>query len=106
MTILNEEQLDTFLSAVEQDAVWKDFFYTELTTGLRLGEICGLMWSDFDARNGTLRVNRTLHKEKGGRLVTGDTKTYAGTRKIILPDSTAERLRNLQKIFLLRLDLS
>ena len=97
MTILNEEQLDTFLAAVEQDSIWKDFFYTELTTGLRLGEICGLMWSDFDPRKGTLNVNRTLHKEKGGRLVTGDTKTYAGTRKIILPDSTAERLRNRKK---------
>ena len=89
MTILNEEQLDTFLAAVEQDPIWKNFFYTELTTGLRLGEICGLMWSDFDAKKGTLSVNRTIHKEKGGRLVTGDTKTYAGTRKIILPDSTA-----------------
>ena len=33
--ILNEEQLDTFLEAVEQDEVWRDFFYTELTTGLR-----------------------------------------------------------------------
>ena len=97
MTILNEEQLDTFLAAVEQDPIWADFFYTELTTGLRLGEICGLMWSDFDARKGTLNVNRTLHKEKGGRLVTGDTKTYAGTRKIVLPDSTAERLRNRKK---------
>lgn len=43
MKILNDEQLDTFLSAVEQDPIWKDFFYTELTTGLRLGEICGLM---------------------------------------------------------------
>ena len=43
MTILNEEQMDTFLAAVEQDSIWKDFFYTELTTGLRLGEICGLM---------------------------------------------------------------
>ena len=97
MTILNEEQLDTLLSAVEQDPIWKDFFYTELTTGLRLGEICGLMWSDFDPRKGTLSVNRTIHKEKGGRLVTGDTKTYAGTRKIVLPDSTAERLRNRKK---------
>ena len=97
MTILNEEQLDTFLAAVEQDPAWKDFFYTELTTGLRLGEICGLMWSDFDLRKGTLSVNRTLHKEKGGRLVTGDTKTYTGTRKIVLPDSTAERLRNRKK---------
>lgn len=97
MTILNEEQLDTFLAAVEQDLIWKDFFYTELTTGLRLGEICGLMWSDFDARKGTLNVNRTLHKEKGGRLVTGDTKTYAGTRTIVLPDSTAELLRCRKK---------
>ena len=97
MTILNEEQLDTFLSAVEQAPIWKDFFYTELTTGLRLGEICGLMWSDFDSRKGTLSVNRTIHKEKGGRLVTGDTKTYAGTRKILLPDSTAERLRSRKK---------
>ena len=70
MTILNEEQLDTFLAAAEQDPIWKDFFYTELTTGLRLGEICGLMWSDFDPRKGTLNISRTLHKEKGGRLVT------------------------------------
>ena len=97
MTILNEEQMDTFLAAVEQDSIWKDFFYAELTTGLRLGEICGLMWSDFDARKGTLNINRTLQKEQGGRLVTGDTKTYAGTRKIVLPDSTAERLRNRKK---------
>ena len=97
MTILNEEQMDTFLAAVEQDSIWKDFFYTELTTGLRLGEICGLMWSDFDARKGTLNINRTLQKEQGGRLVTGDTKTYAGTRKIVLPDSTAELLRCRKK---------
>ena len=97
MTILNEEQMDTFLAAVEQDSIWKDFFYTELTTGLRLGEICGLMWSDFDARKGTLNINRTLQKEQGGRLVTGDTKTYAGTRTIILPDSTAELLRCRKK---------
>ena len=97
MTILNEEQLDTFLAAVEQDPIWKNFFYTELTTGLRLGEICGLMWSDFDVRKGTLNINRTLHKEKGGRLVTGDTKTYAGTRTIVLPDSTAELLRGRKK---------
>ena len=97
MTILNEEQLDTFLAAVEQDPIWKDFFYTELTTGLRLGEICGLMWSDFDAKKGTLNVNRTLHKEKGGRLVTGDTKTYAGTRKIVLPPTTSVLLSNRKK---------
>lgn len=97
MTILNDTQLDTFLTVVEQDPVWRDFFYTELTTGLRQGEICGLMWSDFDGRKGTLSISRTLHKEKGGRLVAGDTKTYAGTRKIVLPASTVERLTERKK---------
>lgn len=77
--------------------LWYDFFYTELTTGLRRGEICGLMWSDFDARSGVLKVNRTLHREKGGRLVAGDTKTYAGTRKIVLPPSTAQLLRERKR---------
>lgn len=93
MKILNEEQLDTFMDVIRQDAIWYDFFYSELTAGLRRGEICGLMWSDFDSCSGTLKISRTLHKEKGGRLVAGDTKTYAGTRTILLPPSTAQLLR-------------
>ena len=97
MKILNEEQMDTFLAAVDGNEIWRDFFYTELTTGLRLGEICGPMWSDFDGRKGILSVTRTLRKEKGGRLVVGDTKTYAGTRKILLPSSTAKRLIGRKK---------
>ena len=97
MKVLSEEQMETLLAAADQDPIWRDFFYTELTTGLRLGEICGLMWSDFDGQKGTLSVTRTLRKEKGGRLVAGDTKTYAGTRKILLPSSTAERLADRKK---------
>mgnify|MGYP002596293067 FL=1 len=97
MNILTEEQMERFLAETNRDIVWRDFFYTELTTGLRLGEICGLMWSDFDERKGTLRVCRTLRKEKGGRLVAGDTKTYAGTRTILLPSRTAERLADRKK---------
>ena len=95
MKILNEEQMDTFLAAVDGNDLAR-FLLHELTTGLRLGEICGLMWNDFDGRKGTLS-NRTLHKENGGRLVVGDTKTYAGTRTILLPTSTAERLRLRKK---------
>ena len=98
MNILTVEQLEVFLDAAGKDPIWRDFFYTELTTGLRLGEICGLMWSDFDGRKGILRVTRTLHREKGGRLVAGGTKTYAGTRKILLPSTTAERLAERKRL--------
>lgn len=95
--ILNDEQLDIFMAAIQKDSIWHDFFYTEMTTGLRLGEICGLLWTDFNGRDGILTICRTLHKEKGGRLVAGDTKTYAGIRKIILPSSTTELLKDRKR---------
>ena len=51
-------ELDAFLEVGEQDEVWRDFFQTELMTGLRRGEICGLQWNDFDEDTGTLKVCR------------------------------------------------
>ena len=95
--VLTDKELDTFLDAVREDKIWGDFFYVELTTGLRRGEICALRWEDFDTKQETLHVRRTLHKEKGKPLITGDTKTYAGTRKIVLPPSTAQLLRERKK---------
>ena len=95
--VLTDKELDTFLDAVREDKIWGDFFYVELTTGLRRGEICALRWEDFDTKQETLHVRRTLHKEKGKPLTTGDTKTYAGTRKIVLPPSTAQLLRERKK---------
>lgn len=95
--ILNEEQLDTFLDAIEQDEVWRDFFYTELTTGLRRGEICGLQWEDFDDADGTLKIVRSVSSRKAGALEIGETKTNKGRRTISLPDSTAQRLRERKK---------
>ena len=95
--VLNDAQLERFMKEVQNDPIWHDFFYTELTTGLRQGEICGLMWSDFDEAHGTLSVRRTLHVQKGGRLVTGETKTGTGKRTITLPPSTAGLLAQRKK---------
>ena len=55
------------------------------------------MWSDFDEAHGTLSVRRTLHIQKGGRLVTGETKTGTGKRTITLPPSTAGLLAQRKK---------
>ena len=95
--VLNDAQLERFIKEIQSDPIWHDFFYTELTTGLRQGEICGLMWSDFDEAHGTLSVRRTLHIQKGGRLVTGETKTGTGKRTITLPPSTAGLLAQRKK---------
>ena len=95
--ILSREQMDAFLEAVEQDPVWRDFFYTELTTGLRRGEICGLMWQDFDETAGTLKILRSVNVPKRGELEIGETKTSRGRRTIHLPPSTAARLTERKK---------
>ena len=91
--ILTRAELDAFLAVVEQDEVWRDFFQTELMTGLRRGEICGLQWSDFDGDAGTLKVCRTLHSQRKGEYTVGETKTNQGMRTIILPHSVTEILR-------------
>ena len=97
MQVLNEQELDTFLQAVQKDDIWRDFFYTELMTGLRRGEICALMWRDFDAKAGTLGISRTLHSKGQGVYALGDTKTSQGNRTIILPESVAALLRARKK---------
>ena len=97
MQVLSEQELDTFLQAVQKDDVWRDFFYTELMAGLRRGEICALMWRDFDAKAGTLGISRTLHSKGQGIYALGDTKTSQGNRTIILPESVAALLRARKK---------
>ena len=95
--ILTDEQLEVFMDTIQKDELWYDFFYTELMTGLRRGELCGLKWDDFNEADSTLSIRRTVRREKGTGLITGDTKTYAGTRKIVLPPSVTELLKNRRK---------
>ena len=91
--ILNNEQLNRFMEIIKNDERWYDFFYTEITTGLRKGEICGLRWEDFDEQDGKLKIQRSVGRIKDGVLPVGETKTETGTREILLPPSTVELLR-------------
>lgn len=91
--ILNNEQLDRFLQVIKTEPAWYDFFYTEITTGLRRGEICGLRWEDLDSVTGQLSIRRSVHPGKDGPEI-GETKTEQGKRMILLPASTLNLLRN------------
>lgn len=88
--ILNEEQLDLFLETVKQHQDWYVFFYLELTSGLRRGEICGLRWADLNEGTGQLHIKRSIC---GGKGLICQPKTEASMRTITLSYSTLEALR-------------
>ena len=85
--VLGDSQLDKFMDAIRQEPYWNDFFYVEVMTGLRRGEICGIKWSDINFDEGTLYIKRSIGRVKNGSITVGETKTAAGARKIILPPS-------------------
>ena len=91
--ILNEEQLEIFMKAILDEPMWHDFFYTEITTGLRLGEICGLKWSDLDESTGKLKIQRSVSQAEGGEVNIGETKTERRdkNRERNTDDPSAER---------------
>lgn len=97
MKVLNDSEMDVFMDEIRKDPIWYDFFYTAITTGLRKGEICGLMWSDLDFRTGKLKIRRNVVRAPGGELEIGTTKTNNGTRTIVLPASTLQLLKEKKK---------
>ena len=94
--VLLESQIETLIQAVDSDEIWRDFFKTELMTGMRRGEICGLRWEDFDEAARTLHVRRSARYEHGQPII-GDTKTTEGNRKMILPRGVVELLADRRK---------
>lgn len=75
----------------------KAFIQLALASGLRRGELCGLMWSDIDFARGELRVNRvcTWAHEKGE--IEKELKTKAARRKIPLPEDALRMLKERMK---------
>ena len=92
--ILGDSQLDTFLKAIKGHEYWCDFFYVEVMTGLRRGEICGLKWQDINFEENKLQVKRSVSVKKGGGVSIGETKTETGVRSILMPPSVADVLQN------------
>lgn len=93
MKVLDDAQLEVFMDAIKKDPAWYDFFYTEITTGLRRGEICGLQWDDLDESSGYLTIRRSVDAQG----IAGETKTTAGQRTILLPTSTLQLLKKRHK---------
>ena len=97
LKVLNDSELDKLMQALNDDKEWGDFFYLELTTGLRRGEICGLKWENFDEEQNKLYIRTSIYRDNG-ELKEGKPKTNEGERCIILPKATADMLKRRKRI--------
>ncbi len=98
--VLTREQEKAFMDTLmetERFARWRVMFTVLFGTGLRIGELCGLTWSDVDFRQGVLHVNRTLSYGKAGgercRFIVHPPKTEAGNREIHMTAAVREALQ-------------
>jgi integrase len=64
-----------------------------LATGLRIGEVLAVVWSEVNLLHGTVEVTSTLLRVTGRGLIRKPTKTDAGQRVLVLPTWCVTMLR-------------
>ena len=99
------------LTRTEQDSL-REFLLSEPTTrkigmllqmelGLRIGEVCGLQWGDFDFDEGTVTIRRTVCRICCGnghtKVVIQTPKTQHSNRELPLPKPLQRTLRKLHR---------
>lgn len=86
MILWTPEQVAAFLQHAKSHRLYP-LFYLATTSGLRIGELLALRWTDLEGDR--LHVRHTLPKEKG-KWTLGSTKTTKGHRVVTLaPDTVA-----------------
>ncbi|MFF4181274.1 tyrosine-type recombinase/integrase [Streptomyces sp. NPDC001750] len=81
-----------FLDAARTDRL-NALYELALRTGLRKGELLGLLWDDLDLNAGTASVRRSLQRTRTGGLTHLPTKTRASERRIALPTECIHSLK-------------
>ena len=95
MQVLSREDLGRFLKQTKEDGFY-EFFLLELGTGMRRGEMLGLMWDDLNFRTGELHVCRQVCAVDG-KLEISVPKTKSSVRTIVLPPSLVAVLKEYKK---------
>lgn len=94
------------LDFIRQNFTFRNLgIYISLTTGLRIGEICGLMWADINTDAGTITVSRTIERiyivegeHKHTELVINTPKTKNSCREIPMNKELLAMVKPLKKV--------
>ena len=91
MKTWSAEQVRAFLESTRNDRL-HPLWRVLAMTGMRRGEVLGLMWEDIDFEAGWLSVRRSLIP-LGGEVIVSEPKTARGRRSLALDSETVEVLK-------------
>ncbi|WP_220434509.1 site-specific integrase [Lactobacillus delbrueckii] len=84
-----KDELETFLNGARDAGIMKYALFRLLAfSGMRIGELITLEWSDIDFFRKTVSINKTLTLDKAGNYTVGRPKTTSSNRVIMLDDET------------------
>lgn len=103
LTVQNHKKI---LNFIHENFTFKNLgIYICLSTGLRIGEVCALKWSDIDVNTGTITVQRTIEriyvieeKRKHTELVINTPKTKNSFREIPMSKELISIIKPLKKV--------
>ena len=100
LDLYNKSEQNRLKSALLTDMdITKLVIMLALFTGVRIGELCGLKWSDIDLNTRTIRIERTIQrirvsgKANRTELVVSTPKSHSSVRTIPLPDFLIHMLK-------------
>ena len=95
LTVDEQTKLTDYLKSVRLDEErYKLCLMLEMYMGLRVGEALALQRSDVDLKNGYIKIKKTLTLDVSANIkMNNRAKTYAGRRKLSIPDILKEELK-------------
>lgn len=95
MKVLTQEQAQRLLLQAKQDGYY-ELFLLEFATGLRIGELTALQWSDLNPKTGVLNINKQITLANN-EMIMSKPKTKQSVRKIVLPKPVVDVLMECKK---------
>ncbi|MBN1536200.1 MAG: site-specific integrase [Anaerolineales bacterium] len=92
MKVLDESQVSRFLVAARY-STYQGLYHLAVTTGMRLGELVGLKWSDVYFNTGAITVQRQVQDVRGQGWTFQEPKTRSGRRTVKVGEGCLQSLR-------------
>lgn len=106
LEVLNKNDHKKIINYLQENFTFKNLgIYICLSTGMRIGEICGLLWSDIDVESGIIKVRRTVQriyvidgKTRHTEILIDTPKTKNSIRDIPMTTELYKIIKPLKKI--------